>query len=421
MSTPVNPVTDSPLSSQVSSVGSAAARAPPTPMTPLPLTEDIEMEEPAADDLSIAHSESVASTHAPVSASVASSQLPPVDVFHAASVQPTLSASALTSSAEEDLHRKKTVYLNQLQHYLGAWKIHPSADHTRVLYHRQKEAEALFKETQEVLKTLNAVNNPPSMPDDKKFSLVPSNMPFLQLTSDTVLEKPKREAFDSVYDFAHEFVTVLEARSLSLYDHWEHLLPMCLNKDDRSWFGDELKNKMFNWKEAEDRLFDRLDTPFRKFLNMGRVWIMKQEKGESARLFGSKFQKYQIQACLEDGVQLVLCFWWNLLPEVREACSIPLSAMYGAKMPEKIEDIISLVVATTADRAPLQVAPNSAANAWNNYASKNGAAAGQSGNKRRHTDRGSDRGGDAKRSGGKDFTFKMAMKEKSALLVSNLG
>ena len=258
----------------------------------------------------------------------------------------------LLKSAQEDLALKKNNYLILSGHYLAASKVNPTSQHTKNASEAQKEAQRLYLEAEELLKVLKSVHTPLSLPDEKKSVLVPANLPYLQLTSDVVI-KSNKDSFDSVYDFCQEFVTILEAHSLSLDDHWERLLPMCLGKEDRSWFEDKLKNKALNWKMAEGKLLDKYDTPFRKFLNMGRVWSMKQKAGESARAFGSKFQKHRRQAGLEDGVQLVLCFWWNLRQEVREACLIPLSANYGTQLPSKIEDIIDLVSVTTRDSSAL--------------------------------------------------------------------
>ncbi|OAD67126.1 hypothetical protein PHYBLDRAFT_174509 [Phycomyces blakesleeanus NRRL 1555(-)] len=248
----------------------------------------------------------------------------------------------LLASAEEDLNAKKGNYYAALGHYLGVSKRDPTSTAAKSASKGAKEAQELFAEAEQILKNLKASTAPASKPHDKRSTLVPSNLPFLQLRSEGPLVKANRYVFDSVYDFCQEFTTVLEAHSLSLDSCWERLLPTCLNKEERSWFEDKLKGKAYNWKKAESILLNYYDMPFHKFLNMGRVWCMKQGKGESARSFGAKFQKFRCQTSLDDGVQLVLCFWWNLRPEVREACLIPLSANYGTKMPSKIEDIISL-------------------------------------------------------------------------------
>lgn len=293
-----------------------------------------------------------------------------------------VTAKLLLESAQEDLLRKKNRYFALLNTYLTASKVDPNSEESRNASVGYKAAQDLYEEAEKTIRTLKAANAPVGLDPakEKKSMLVPGNLPFLQLRTDSHLVKPHREVFDSVYDFCQEFTTVLEAHSLSLDDSWERLLPTCLNKEEKSWFEDKLKGKALKWKEAESLLLDHYDTPFRKFLNMGRVWCMKQAKGESARSFGAKFQKFRRQASLDDGVQLVLCFWWNLRPEVREACLIPLSANYGSKMPSKIEDIISLVSATTSDSAVLLDNPGETRNtsAWNSYALSNGAGVGAS-------------------------------------------
>ncbi|OAD68797.1 hypothetical protein PHYBLDRAFT_173211 [Phycomyces blakesleeanus NRRL 1555(-)] len=282
----------------------------------------------------------------------------------------------LLASAEEDLNTKKGNYYAALGHYLGVSKRDPTSTAAKSASKGAKEAQVLFAEAEQILKDLKASTAPASKPHDKRSTLVPSNLPFLQLRSEGPLVKANRDVFDSVYDFCQEFTTVLEAHSLTLDSCWERLLPTCLNKEERSWFEDKLKGKAYNWKKAESILLDHYDTPFRKFLNMGRVWCMKQGKGESARSFGAKFQKFRRQASLDDGVQLVLCFWWNLRPEVREACLIPLSANYGTKMPSKIEDIISLVSVSTSDSTALLHNPanGTAASSWSSFAAHNGAS-----------------------------------------------
>jgi len=292
-------------------------------------------------------------------------------------------AVMLLESAKEDLERKKARYYVLLGNYLSASKANPGSNTMISAFAAHKDAQESFLEAQKTLNVLKASNTPvreDGAADEKKSSLVPGNLPFLQMRTDSHIVKPNRDVFESVYDFCQEFTTVLETHSLSLDDSWERLLPACLNNEEKSWFEDKLKGKALKWKQAESIILDHYDTPFRKFLNMGRVWCMKQGKGESARSFGAKFQKSRRQACLEDGIQLVLCFWWNLRPEVRQACLIPLSANYGTKMPTQIEDIISLVSAVTSDSSSLLNNPGETRNpsAWNSFAAGNGAGAGAS-------------------------------------------
>ncbi|OAD69474.1 hypothetical protein PHYBLDRAFT_172113 [Phycomyces blakesleeanus NRRL 1555(-)] len=297
----------------------------------------------------------------------------------------------------KDLSRNKSNCYFALGNYLVASKVDPSSDAVKYASMISKEAQEFFVGAGQAFKVIKNFNSPTAVLAEKISMLVPNNLSFLQLRSDIHPMK--------------EFTMVLELHSLSLDSCWGRLLPTCLNKEERSWFEDRLKGKVYRLKHTESILLDHYNTPFRKFLNIGRVWCMKQGKGESARSFGAKFQKFRRQASLDDGVQLVLCFWWNLRPEVREACLIPLSANYGTKMPSKIEDIISLVSVSTSDSTALLHNPanGTAASSWSSFAAHNGASslsAGSHKGKKRSFSR--ERGSQSPK---KSWDFKKAMKD----------
>ncbi|OAD78113.1 hypothetical protein PHYBLDRAFT_141978 [Phycomyces blakesleeanus NRRL 1555(-)] len=264
----------------------------------------------------------------------------------------SITLEMLLASAKKDLSIKKNNFYVAYANYVSLSKVNPMSDAVRHASSIKREAQELFEDAQKTLKVLEKANAPPAILEDKKSMVVPSNLPFLQLCTETRV-KHNRDVFDSVYDFCQEFTMVLESYSLSLDLCWKRLLPICLNKEERSWFEDKLKGKAYKWKKTEGILLDHYDTPFRRFLNMGRVWKMMQKKGESVRAFGAKFQTARRQASLENGIQIVLCFWWNLHPEVREASLIPLSANYGTKLPSKVENIISLVSVATSNSTAL--------------------------------------------------------------------
>ncbi|KAG2191768.1 hypothetical protein INT47_010343, partial [Mucor saturninus] len=318
-------------------------------------------------------------------------------------------AEMLIESAKEDLEDKKSKYYICLGNYLQMSRASRDGEDTKLAREVSKEAEKLFKDAEETLKVLKMSNARDVPVVEEKNSFVPPGLPFLQLVTDAVCEKPHLPKFDSVYDFCQEFTTVLKAHSLSLDAHWKRLLPSCLNKDTQSWFEDKLAEASLNWKAGESELLDYYDTPMRKFLNMGRVWSMKQGANESVRTFGAKFQKLRRQACLEDGVQLVLCFWWNLRPEVRKACMVPLAANYGTKMPSNVEDIIALVTTTTLDTSSLLLnhGETSSVSDWKSFAEGNGSASFGTGKGKKRASLAGDVGQNAKKS----WNFRSAVKD----------
>ena len=274
----------------------------------------------------------------------------------------------LLKTAKENVDKLRVDYKVAYGHYLSCQKHHPNAEPTRVAYLSYKEAEVLFREADEAYKIFYAMENPVKI--DNKSHLVPTILPFLQLKTDTELPKKNKEIFDSVYDFCNQFKTVLEAHSLNLDDHWERLLPMCLNKEDKSWFEEKLKNKCLSWKEVETKILDHFDTPYRQFLLMFKVWTLKQGPKESTRLFASKFQTLRRQAGIQDGLSLVLTFWAALRESVRNVASVTVSSHYGTKLPDKVEDIIGLVLASTNDTDMFSPTWNSDSNA-SKYAGEN--------------------------------------------------
>ncbi|GAA5806605.1 hypothetical protein HPULCUR_012145, partial [Helicostylum pulchrum] len=255
----------------------------------------------------------------------------------------------LIQTAQANLETLKNQYSILFGHYLSYQRVNPDSDNTKNSFAICKEAEQKYVDAKTAFSIFKSIHNPVKMQDDKKFSLVPSSLPFLQLKTDIVLYKKNHEVFDSVYDFCTQFQTVLEAHSLSMNDHWERLLPMSLNKEERSWFDEKLRNKAFSWSEARNKILDHFDTPYRKFLLMVKVWSLKQQAGESTRSYAAKFQNLRRQADLHDGLQLVLCFWCSLREPVRRVASVAVSSQYGSKLPGKIEAMIDLVIASTND------------------------------------------------------------------------
>ncbi|GAA5801532.1 hypothetical protein HPULCUR_006980 [Helicostylum pulchrum] len=240
-------------------------------------------------------------------------------------------ADGLMETAQENLINLKNQYSILYGHYLSYQKVNPDSDNTKNAFAICKDAEKKYVDAKDAFSIFKSIHEPVKMPDEKKSSLVPSSLPFLQLKTDIT------------------FFKLSEAHSLNMDDHWERLLPMSPNKEERSWFDEKLRNKLLSWSEARNKILDHFDTPYRKFLLMVKVWTLKQQASESTRVFASKFQNLRRQAGLHDGLQLVLCFWCALREAVRRVASVAVSSQYGSKLPVKIDAMIDLVIASTND------------------------------------------------------------------------
>ena len=282
---------------------------------------------------------------------------------------PLVSDDQLTSSAKRNIADLKKASNEAYRYYISAQAIHPVSENTQHAFNEFKLADKIYQESLSAFQLFESINKPVNSTraelmaaDSKKFSTVPPNLPFLQLKSDDYLVKKNLEAYDSVYDFCTQFKVILHAHSLSTDDHWERLLPMSLNNEERSWFEENLANKMLSWKEAESILLDHCDTPYRKFLLMNKVFQLKQTGDESIRAFGSRFQRLRRQAGLKDDIMLVLAFFNGLRAEIRKIASMQISARFGNELPSSLEPIIQLVSSSDDDYLSPSRASSSAAN-----------------------------------------------------------
>lgn len=258
----------------------------------------------------------------------------------------------LIAAAKENLDNLKQICTAAYVKLIREQKINVSSSEARSANADYNKAQFDYKLAAEAFQTFVSMNE---VPVEKKVvlktsspkALVPPSLPYLQLASDSSPPKKNTEVFDSVFDFCKKFKTVLEAHTLEPDFHWERLLPICLNKEDQSWFEEKLKNKNLYWKQAESFILDHLETPYRRFLLMAKVGRMTQGKYESTKSYAAKYQRMRREAELPDGILLVCNFWCSLRGEVRKSSSVAVASQFGTKLPEKLEDMINVVVAAT--------------------------------------------------------------------------
>ncbi|KAG2193492.1 hypothetical protein INT47_005017, partial [Mucor saturninus] len=270
------------------------------------------------------------------------------DAASSASGAAPLDVKAITKAAQKNLVKLEENFNVAYAAYLSRQLLDPTDPLTKSAFDDYILALNSFTDAKEALQSFQKIKSPKNTQDDKTFSRVPKDLPFLQLSSDTP-ERQNYDTYDSVYDFCNQFRTVLNAHSLDLDLHWKRLLPLCLNKNDRSWFNENLEKQEMPWKQAETLLLDHLDTPYRKFLLMINVNRLRQGPREPCRAYGARFQKLRRQADMKDGVQLVLMFYCSLRASTREKASSAIASQYGTKLPNKLEDMIQLVAASDSD------------------------------------------------------------------------
>ena len=95
----------------------------------------------------------------------------------------------LIQTAQANLETLKNQYSILFGHYLSYQRVNPDSDNTKNSFAICKEAEQKYVDAKTAFSIFKSIHNPVKMQDDKKFSLVPSSLPFLQLKTDIVLYK----------------------------------------------------------------------------------------------------------------------------------------------------------------------------------------------------------------------------------------
>ncbi|CAO3615390.1 unnamed protein product [Mucor hiemalis] len=213
-STPTSPAATSEVIASQSPVNSVDSPSVPEPATPEPIQEgvattidsmeEVEETDPATSKApEILHRSSNLSKHAV-----------PRDIMNA-------SPEELYKIAEENLVKMKAAFGKMYVHYITLQEHRPYDQETLDHFEKCKIAEKGILDAEATLKMYKRMNTAPApapAPQVKKTvsKVFPANLPFLQLKSDTVIEKKNVEIFDSVFDFCSQFQTVLEAHTCLL-------------------------------------------------------------------------------------------------------------------------------------------------------------------------------------------------------------
>ncbi|KAG1165019.1 hypothetical protein G6F36_013552 [Rhizopus arrhizus] len=233
----------------------------------------------------------------------------------------------------ESLHmiesmKKKVLVL--FSEYMNADKFGPDSKEAMSALSSYKQFEQKITAAEDAHKSFISMFQEKSAPPAQNNSLVrlvvPTDLPSLQLR-------------------------VLHAHGLPLNTNWEHLLPLCMNPEQVSWCREALMDRNWPWKEVRPRILDHFDTPYRKFLLMVEVGSMRQAPYESNGDYSNRFQKMRREAGMEDGTQLAVAYFASLKPSVKTVAQVAISSHLGAKLPNSINQIIDLVLASGEDSA----------------------------------------------------------------------
>jgi hypothetical protein len=168
---------------------------------------------------------------------------------------------------------------------------------------------------------------------------------FLQLYGDNPPTEKRRnfEAYRTTRDFCTAFEAMLVDNRLTFSEDWERTLPLCLNKEDSTWFKKHVKGKDYQWKDARMLLIDHKETPFIRMFMMMEICHLRQEH-ESVRSYAYKYEKLCKDAHVSDGTMLATQFLTSLRPPIRECIFSALEIEKDKDLPRSLTQMVDYVV-----------------------------------------------------------------------------
>ncbi|KAG0176533.1 hypothetical protein DFQ28_004742, partial [Apophysomyces sp. BC1034] len=167
-------------------------------------------------------------------------------------------------------------------------------------------------------------------------SLVPRDLPSLQLAGGSRWNA-KKEVYESARAFVRAFAAQLKAYGLSLDEHWERLLVLCLNNSQQIWYDDKLGKRGLSWSEAEAILVAKFDTPIHRCRAMVETFATEQRRGESLAAYVERFQTQRlVSGCIENE-HLVARFIASLRPEFHNQACYRITSEFGDNIPQDMD------------------------------------------------------------------------------------
>ncbi|KAG1140826.1 hypothetical protein G6F37_012916 [Rhizopus arrhizus] len=111
--------------------------------------------------------------------------------------------------------------------------------------------------------------------------------------------------FSSVEDLLDTFSLIIESNGLSVDASWSRLIPIKMNRDQRSWFNEVLKGRSLTWSEVRKiiiKTYAAQDVA-QELEHMDQLLSLKMESMESIEAFTDKFQRIRRAAKWDDDIK----------------------------------------------------------------------------------------------------------------------
>ncbi|KAG1391540.1 hypothetical protein G6F60_012518 [Rhizopus arrhizus] len=133
--------------------------------------------------------------------------------------------------------------------------------------------------------------------------LIPSDLPVWQWRGN--IWRKDADVHDSVEDLLDTFSLIIESNGLSIDANWSRLVPIKMNRDQRSWFNEVLKGRSLTWSELRKiiiKTYAAQDVA-QELEHMDQLLSLKMGSAESIEAFTDRFQRIRRAAKWDDDIK----------------------------------------------------------------------------------------------------------------------
>ncbi|KAG1537752.1 hypothetical protein G6F49_012718 [Rhizopus delemar] len=133
--------------------------------------------------------------------------------------------------------------------------------------------------------------------------VIPPDLPIWQWQGN--VWKKKADVHDSVEDLLDTFALIVESNGLPIDSSWSRLVPIKMNRDQRSWFNEVLKGRNLAWSEVRKiivKTYAAQDVA-QELEYMDQLLTLKMAAAESIEAFTDRFQRIRRAAKWDDDIK----------------------------------------------------------------------------------------------------------------------
>ena len=133
--------------------------------------------------------------------------------------------------------------------------------------------------------------------------IIPPDLPIWQWRGN--IWRKDADVHDSVEDLLDTFSLIIESNGLSVDSSWSRLVPIKMNRDQRSWFNEVLKGRSLTWSEVRKiivKTYAAQDVA-QELEYMDQLLSLKMLSTESIEAFTDRFQRIRRAAKWDDDIR----------------------------------------------------------------------------------------------------------------------